>query len=180
MKDKDDHSPDSHQSRHDSSNQKRPSCFTVWFFLSIWVALEEGMFVCLFVCLLIPCSYYTGRTIFFIKQFEPNVRKLHGTFGASAPGPQLSLQMKSENHPIPSLPCFPRCQTIHLFVSKAIRNIFQSSNTDPPRKEAMPVSWIPDLTSANRRWLPTLYFKEIIISLPMIYFTQRDLPGIVK
>lgn len=32
------------------SNQKRPSCFTVWFYLIIWVALEEGMFVCLFVC----------------------------------------------------------------------------------------------------------------------------------
>lgn len=100
--------------------------------------------------------------------------------GPKLPGPQLSLQMKSENCLIPSLPCFPLCQIIHFFVSKAIRNIFQSSNTDPSWKEAMPVSWIPDLTSANRRWFSTLYFKEIIISLPMIYFTQRDLPGIVK
>ena len=101
--------------------------------------------------------------------------------GSKLPGPQLSLQMKSENCLIPSLPCFPLCQIIHFFfVSKAIRNIFQSSNTDPSWKEAMPVSWIPDLTSANRRWFSTLYFKEIIISLPMIYFTQRDLPGIVK
>ena len=51
--------------------------------------------------------------------------------GPKLPGPQLSLQMKSENCLIPSLPCFLLCQIIHFFVSKAIRNIFQSSNTDP-------------------------------------------------
>lgn len=44
----------------------------------------------------------------------------------------------------------------------------------------MLVSWIPDLTFANRHWFSTLYFKEIVISLPTIYSTQRDFPGIVK
>lgn len=97
--------------------------------------------------------------------------------GHQLPGPQGRLQMKARTV---LFPVFLVSHSVKSSICLYQRNIFQSSNTEPPRKEAMPVSWIPDLTSANRRWFSTLYFKEILISLPMIYFTQRDLPGIVK
>lgn len=81
----------------------------------------------------------------------------------------------------PRLACFSECLSNYpRAASKAIGNSFQFANADPSQKVASLVSWIPDLTFANRHWFSTLYFKGIIISLPMIYSTQRDLPGIVK
>ena len=68
----------------------------------------------------VPVALY-----FYIKQFEPNVRKLHGTFGASAPWATREASNESENCPIPCLPCFPLCQIIHLFVSKEYFSVFK-------------------------------------------------------